>query len=183
MDNYSMIGSKEVFALEYEFFDEYHATELLMYVGGKNILGFTNDIHRTTRWNLDELAEYLREFLDTMEDDPFPMDVEGRFAAEKDSAARDFDSDDDDIFDQYYESLNDWAWRHTWLHARAGAILAHVFFQQVGDTVEISWNNEDLDDGVVFDYKLGGAAIPKDTFIQVVNDFLRAYALHWFNGA
>ena len=176
----NMIGERNVFAIEYIFYDKYHATELSMYVGGKNILGFTNDIHRTIRWNLDELAEYLREFVETMADDPFPVDVQGRFAAEKDEAAREFDSDDLEEFDRYYDSLNEWVWKHTWLHARAGAILANVYFQQIGDVVEVSWNNEPYENSVVFDYKRGGAVIPKDTFVEVVNGFLHAYALYWF---
>ena len=181
MGDYSLIGNEDVFAIGYSFFDEFHTTELSMFINGKNILGFTNDMHRTTRWNLDELAEYLREFLDTMADDPFPVDAEGHYAAEKDAAAREFDSDDYEVFDQYYDRLDEWGWRHTWHHASAGAILEDVYFQQVGDTVEISWNNEDCEDDIVFDCKLGGASVPKDIFIQVVNDFLQAYALHWFN--
>ena len=176
------IGNQDEFSIDYSFFDDSHSTELSLYVEGKNILAFTrNGEHLTTRWNLDELAEWMRSFLDTMTEDPFPVEAEGRFAAEKDIKARDYDTDDDAAFDLYYDTLDEWVWRHTWHQASGGAILADLYFQQIGNTVEISWNNQDCEKDVIFDCALGGAVISKPVFVDVINRFLRAYALHWFS--
>lgn len=124
-----MVGNKEYFALEYAFYDDLHDTELAMYVNGKNILLFERDgIRRTTRWNLDELAQWLRSFVDHMTEDPYPVESEGEFAAQKDDNARSFDSDDDEVFDEYYKKLYEWGTRHRWHVASSGAILADVFF-------------------------------------------------------
>ena len=174
-------GNRNEFSIEYVFFDEDRMTEISMYINAKNILSFTrNDKRMTTRWNLDELVEWLREFLDNMQETPYPVQVEGNCAAVKDINAREFDTDDDDEFENYYTLINDWVWSHTWHHASAGAILADVYFQLVGNQVEISWNNTNPEEGVQFDEILGCSFVPKDTFINVINRFLKDYAQHWF---
>ena len=180
----SLIGNKDLFAIEYAFFegDDSHDTEISMYVEGKNILAFDRDgEHLTTRWNLDELAEWLRQFIDNMAEDPFPVECEGQFAAQKDDNARDFDSDDDDVLEAYYEKLYDWNLRHRWHSACSGAILADVYFQLVKDDVEVSWNNEGEEDGVAFQHLNGGAKVKRDVFYSVVDAFLKEYTDHWFS--
>lgn len=83
--------------------DETCETEISMYLYNNNVLGFTkNGLQLTTRWNLDDLAEWLRSFLDNMCEDPYPVETCGTYAAEKDISARDFDSEDDDEFEAYY---------------------------------------------------------------------------------
>ena len=177
-----LIGNKQTFALEYAFFDGSHETELSIYVNGINILAFERTgIILTTRWNIDELAMWLRDFIDKMSDDPYPVDCEGQYAAQKDYVARDFDSDDDEIFEAYYQKLYTWNLRHRWHSASSGAILADVFFQQVGDYVEVSWDNRNSEDGIVFLNEIGGASIPKEKFYEIVDSFLKAYACHWFS--
>ena len=176
------IGNPNEFSVEYEFFDDSHDTEISIYVEGENILAFErNGEQLTTRWNLDELAEWLRQFIDEMTEDPFPVDCGGEYAAQKDDAARDFDSDDEEEFDAYYDRLYAWDLRHRWHSASAGAILADVFFQLVGECVEVSWDNEDMNEGVTFRYLTGGARIKKECFCDVVDRFLKEYAEHWFS--
>ena len=171
-----------LFTINYTFFDDTKETEISMLVNEKNILGFKrNNQSYTTRWNLDELTFWLRDFLNNMKEDPYPVETKGEFAANKDVSARDFDSDDEAVFEAYYEKLYDWNLRHRWHPASSGAILADLYFQLVGDYVEISWNNEDSEDGVVFDNTIGGCRIEKELFVSVINDFLNAYAMHWFN--
>ena len=174
-------GEISTFSIKYEFFDDKHETQISMLINGDNILAFERDNRNlTTRWNLDELALWLRNFLDHMVDDPYPVDVEGEYAAIKDINAREFDTDDDKLFDIYYDQLDEWDFRHRWHPASGGAILADIYFQQVGDNVEISWNNQDSEENVRFKYKLGGVSIPKEQFTQEINSFLKAYAKHWF---
>ena len=175
------IGDVNYFAIQYAFFDDLYSTEISMIVNGDNILSFSRDgEHRTTRWDLDELAEWLRDFIDHMQDDPYPVDVKGGYAALMDWNARDFESEDQEVFDQYYDRLNEWVWRHTWHHARAGAILSDVFFRLVGDQVEISWDNRTAEGGVQFDSVLGCGYVSKKMFVDVMNRFLQDYASHWF---
>ena len=175
-----LAGDQSLFAIEYGFCEDYYATEIAMYVHGENILAFRrNGIYRTTRWDLDELTLWLREFLDHLEEDPFPYDCEGEFAAQKDDAAREFDSDDPDILYAYYDHLDKWEVRHRWHRQSSGAILADVFFQLVGESVEVSWDNRGLDEDVVFLSESGGARIPRDLFCETVDTFLNAYEAHW----
>ena len=179
MNTYT-ISNSEDFSISYCFFDETHETELSMSINGINILAFDrNGASLTTRWNLDELAEWLRSFIDNMAEDPYPVQVDGEYAAMKDINSRDFDSEDEDEFDAYYDKLDEWNLRHRWHPACAGAILADVYFQLVGEVVEISWNNEDIGDGIRFQNILGGARINKDIFYATVDAFLKEYATHW----
>ncbi len=177
-----MNKEKEKLTIKYSFFDESRETELAIFVNDNNILGFKrDDVSYTTRWNLDDIAFWLRDFLDKMQEDPYPVETEGEYAANKDITARDYDNDDEEEFDAYYDKLDEWNLRHRWHTASAGAILADLYFQLVGDCVEISWNNEDAEDDVIFDNKIGGCRIDKEQFASAVNEFLRAYAMHWFN--
>ena len=71
-----LIGDKNVFAISYRFFEKARETELEMYVDGKNILAFSrNGQQMTTRWNLDEIAEWLRSFLKGTKQDPYPVET------------------------------------------------------------------------------------------------------------
>ena len=177
-----LIGDKCKFAIEYSFCEGSHDTEIAMYVDGVNILAFDrNGECLTTRWNIDELAMWLRKFIDEMAEDPFPVECEGQFAAQKDDKAREFYTEDIDLFDEYYQKLYEWELRHRWHSASSGAILADVFFQSAGEYVEISWDNRDVENGVSFKNKSGGAKIPKELFRTTVDSFLKQYALFWFN--
>ena len=177
-----MNTNNTLFTINYTFFDDTRETEIAMIVDGNNILGFKRDGKDfTTRWNLDELAFWLRDFLNNMKEDPYPVEAVGEYASEKDISARDFDSEDDEELAAYYDKLYEWNLCHRWHPASSGAILADVYYQLVGEYVEISWNNEDPEDGVTFDNILGGCRIPKDLFVSVINDFLTAYANHWYN--
>ena len=170
------------FSLLYTFFNETHETELSMIVDGNNILAFEREGSvLTTRWNLDELVFWLRDFLDNMQEDPFSVQADGEYASFKDLNAREYDSDDNQEFDAYYDKLDEWNLRHRWHPYSSGAILADVYFQLVGDYVEVSWNNKDTEENVFFLNQIGGAKIPKDLFISTVNTFLREYATQWFN--
>ena len=176
-----LIGDKNQFAIEYSFFDDSHDTEIAMYIDGSNILEFIrNGNQYTTRWDFDELVFWLRKLIDNMVEDPYPVECDGEYAAQKDDDAREFDSDDEDEFETYYQRLEDWNLRHRWHTESSGAILADVYFQLVGENVEISWDNRMPEDGVVFKNEFGGARIPKELFYQVVDGFLKEYADHWF---
>jgi len=171
------IGRKEDFAIEYAFVDEDKHTELSMFVEGKNILVHRKDnMESTVCWNLDELVKWLKYFVDNMRVDPYPVDVEGEFAAQKDENARDVEIDE---LDKYYDKLDAWCIRHRWHTASAGGTLPDVYFQLVDEKVEISWNNKVLEDNVEYTNVLGGASIDKKVFIDVVGEFISEYESKW----
>jgi len=171
----------QAFTLTYHFLRDNHETEIAMLINGENILSFTRDNQQmTTRWNLDELAFWLRDFLDHVREDPYPVEADGEYAAIKDINAREFDTDDDEAFDAYYDKLDAWNERHRWHPASGGAILADLYFQLVDDYIEISWNNQEPEEGVRFTHELGGVRVPKERFVEEVESFLREYADQWF---
>ena len=176
--------SKDIktFDIQWKFFDDSKETEVSMFVGGENILAFQReDETLTTRWNLEDLVFWLRDFVDNMKEEPYPVEVHGDFASIKDVNSREFDCEDESEFDAYYDALEAWNLKHRWHRDSGGAILADLYFQQVGDCVEISWNNTDCEEGVTFKFDLGGAYVLKEDFCTKVNFFLNAYADHWLN--
>lgn len=173
-------GNPTVFTISCSFYDACRETELSVFVNGNNILAFErNSKLLTTRWNLDELVLWLKGFIGKLGEDPYPLDVEGEYAAEKDLKAHEFDSDNDEEFDVYYDRLDEWNFRHRWHPACAGAILADVYFQLIGDNIETSWNNTDAGDGVTFKNTLGGARVSRELFVSTVDSFIKAYSRYW----
>ena len=70
IENKKLIGNKDYFGISYAFLDDEKDTEIEMYVNGSNILEFKNlETIRTTRWNLEELAMWLRNFIDNLKED------------------------------------------------------------------------------------------------------------------
>lgn len=185
----TLIGDSAEFAIGYAFMGNRRTTELSMWAEGKNLLGFTKEGCRyTTRWlYLEDLVAWLNDFVSNMANDPFPIDVDGEYAAEKDANARalapnlDDDSSDEelDAFDAYFDRFEDWSWNHTWVSACSGAILPRVFFEYKDGTVELSWDNRNSKDGVVFDCEFGGTRVNAETFESVVLKFVNAYEGHW----
>ncbi len=176
-----IIGDPSDFAIGYGFLGADRFTVLAMYAQDRNLLGFTNESgHHTTRWAyLDGLVAWLKSLASNMAEDPYPFQVEGEFAAQKDDSAREFDTDDLKEFDDYYDQINSWAWDHTWRHESGGAVLADVFFELKNDTVELSWDNRDPGNDLTFDCEFGGARIDAETFKSVVLKFVDAYEKHW----
>ena len=174
-------NNESTFLIKYAFIDETRETELKILVNGVNILSFCrNNYIMTTQWNLDDIALWLRNFIDHLSEDPYPVEADGEYAAIKDINAREFDSDDDEEFDAYYDKLDEWNARHRWHPASQGAILADLYFQLVDDMVEISWNNQDAEEGVFFTSELGGVSVRREVFCNEVNSFLKEYSDHWF---
>lgn len=179
--NETVVGDPAVFAIGYAFLGAKRTTELSMYVGGGNLLGFMQDgEHRTTRWPyLEGLVAWLRGFALTMRENPYPLEVEGEFAAQKDAAARTFESDDEEEMDAHYDPISNWAYEHSWRSESGGAILSDMLFEYMGGMVELSWDNRNAEDDVTFDFELGGVRVDAETFHNVVLEFAGAYERHW----
>ena len=176
-----IIGNKDVFAIGYSFFDDSKSTEIYLFHNCKNILAYEkNNIVYTTRWNLDELVIWLKKFVGELSEDAYPVsNVEGIFASQKDNSARDFDIDDDSEFEAYYTKLYQWNLRHRWHTVNTGEVIADMYFQLVGDKVEVSWNNKGLEPDVKYLSVEGGFYVEKKLFVNVVNQFVEAYQKQW----
>lgn len=185
----TFIGDSSNFAIGYAFIDDQRTTEISMIASGTNLLGFTKEGSRyTTRWPyLEGLVAWLKCFVLNMTEDPFPISVDGEYAAEKDANARacapslgDESTDEElEAADIYFDSFEDWTWNHTWLSERGGAILSNMFFEYKDGKVELSWNNLNDHGGVSFDCKLGGVRVDAEVFKTVVLEFVDAYEKHW----
>ena len=132
--------------------------------------------------NINDVQSFslIYSFFNDTHETEIKMMVNGEYAAIKDINARDFDTEDDYEFDAYYDKLDDWNIRHRWHPASGGSILADLYFQLIEENIEISWNNQEPEEGVKFRYKLGGVKVEKEQFIEEVNLFLKAYANQWF---
>lgn len=177
----TIVGDPAVFAIGYAFLGTRRTTEVSMFAGGANLLGFTQDgERRTTRWpHLEGLVAWLRDFALTMREDPYPVEAEGEYAAQRDAAARTFESDDEGEMDAYYDTICDWAYAHSWHSESGGAILSDMLFEYRDGMVELSWDNRDAGDGVKFDFELGGVRVDAASFRDVVLKFSEAYERYW----
>ena len=181
MEKQTIIGNPSTFAIGYAFIDDDRITEVSMFVGGVNILGFVKGgAHRTLRWAyLEGLVAWLKGFACDMEEDPFPVDVDGEYANERIANALQSGPEDEDEFDKYVEPIWDWAGNHSWVSERGGAILAHVYFELKDGLVELSWDNRNSKDEAVFDCEFGGVRVDAGLFKDVVLAFVDAYEKHW----
>ena len=155
----------------------------MVYGKGKNICEWKevgSSEKQTVWWNIDELINYLHETTDFLyEDDPFPVNVEGDCASELENNARDFESDNEEEMDAYYGKLNDWVYKHSWNHARSGAIVPDVLFRKVDDNMEISWWTDQEDDGRVFTNRYGYILIPKTEYENLIEEVFYSYNTMW----
>ncbi len=179
-----MIGTKENIGFELtKISDEQHVCELRFYIRGRNICEWTDlitqQIH-TVRWNLDDLIGYLEQTIRFLYgEDDFPVPADGECAAEMDNNARDFESDDEELMLQYYEKLDDWVYRHSWNHARAGAVVPDVLFRRVGDSMEVSWWSDQEDEGRQFTYPYGFCLVPAGKYEELIKELAYEYKLLW----
>lgn len=183
-----MSNDKTEFIIQTRLFSEqHHESECLMLVFGKNILEYVykdEKNSRTTTGNLDDLMAYLEHTLEfTDSDEPFPYCVSGNTAAELDRAAREFSSDDMDVFDEYYDKLDEWSYAHSWLHAGNGYYLPDVMFRRVSNEIEISWDNENLYEDVLYTSLKGYVRIPCEQYKAVIQSALEDYHKLWRIGA
>lgn len=189
IEEQTVIGDPSGFAIGYAFMGDDRCTEISMFTNGVNLLGFTKKgTHYTTRWlYLEDLVAWLKSFALNMAEDPFPIEVDGEYAAEKDANARDLAPEIDDgcsdeemdAFDAYLDLFVDWTWAHTWHSESGGAVLSDMFFEYRDGMVEISWDNRGGAAGYVFDCEFGGTRVDAETFKAVVLEFVGAYEKHW----
>ena len=117
-----------------------------------------------------------------MWEDPYPLQIEGGFAAQKDSNAREFDTDGMQEFDaySYYDLLDPWTWEHTRSHESGGSVLSNNYFELKDGLIELSWDNRGRDPPLyTFDCGPGGTRVNAEVFKADVLKFVDTYERHW----
>ena len=181
IEDQTLLGDPSTFAIGYAFIGNDRTTEMSMFAGGVNLLGFTREGCRyTTRWMyLEGLVGWLKSFATTMKEDPYPVDVEGEFAVERHTRAYALAPKEEGAYWEYIFPLHDWGYNHSWHSESGGAILANITFEYTAGMVELSWDNRNPEDGVAFDCEFGGTCVDAETFKSVVLEFADAYEKHW----
>ena len=177
-----LFGNKNEFAIELENVDTTERYMLMkLYIQNVNILEYSFDgkVYSLTG-NIDELILYLDETINpTLMEIPFPFNVKGDSAIELDINARDYDSKNEDEFDAYYTQLNDWAFSHSWTHARDGLYIPDVMYRKINDTMEISWCGVGIYDGVEFSSPKGSYLINFNLYCSIINKVTKYYKENW----
>lgn len=181
-------GDKNTFAIEYEFvanpFNEPRLTgetwgKFELSVHGVDVCRYKKvDRVTTYQWNLIYIVEWFSENLKhILSEEPFPLPVEGQHSLELLDHCLLFESDNDDEFDAWFETKQDWEFKHSWFSNRAGSFLPDVFFRRVNDNIEIAWNNESTyaSEGISFINPMGVEYVPLGAFESTVKNFIEDF--------
>ncbi|WP_244188324.1 DUF5984 family protein [Paenibacillus kribbensis] len=178
-------GDQNIFAIHYEFVNNpFNESSLIgetwgkfqLFVHGIDVCQYKRENSVTTfQWNLIYIVEWLSENLKhILTDEAFPLPVAGQNSLELMDHCLLFESDDDDEFDAWFDTKQEWEFKHSWFSNRAGSFLPDVFFRRVKDDIEIAWNNESTysSEGVTFINPTGTEYIPIDEFNSIVKKFI-----------
>ncbi|MBR2067984.1 MAG: hypothetical protein IJ875_07000 [Solobacterium sp.] len=179
-----IIGNKDTFGFEIKKESESeHTSKLTVFANGKNICEYIDsngNKRKNIFWDNDELISYLNDTINFFyENDPFPVQCRGDYAAELDNNARDFDSENEDELDSYFDKLNDWSYKHSWRHARSGAIVPDLLFRVIDNQMEISWWTDYSDEGLSFTNSRGFILVEKNKYIEIISNLFDAYNDMW----
>ncbi|QED46425.1 hypothetical protein FSZ17_03600 [Cytobacillus dafuensis] len=178
-------GNKDIFGIEYELLtNPFYENSLIgetwgtlkLSVKGKDVCQYEREnIVKTYQWNLIYIVEWFSENLKyILSDEPFPLPVAGDNSLELLDNCLLFETDDDDEFDTWFDTKQEWEFKHSWFSNRAGSFLPDIFFRRVDGEIEIAWNNELMysSDGINFIYPTGVDYISIDIFNSTVRHFI-----------
>ena len=153
-----LFGNKNEFAIELENVDTTERYMLMkLYIQNVNILEYSFDgkVYSLTG-NIDELILYLDETINpTLMEIPFPFNVKGDSAIELDINARDYDSNNEDLY------------------------IPDVMYRKINDTMEISWFGVGIYDGVEFSSPKGSYLINFNLYCSIINKVTKYYKENW----
>ncbi|MGO0062844.1 DUF5984 family protein [Brevibacillus fluminis] len=183
-----VFGDKNVFAIRYEFVtNPFNEISLIgetwgrfeLIVQGIHVCEYRRGSSITTyQWNLMYIVEWLIENLKhIVSDELFPLPVKGQNSLELLDNCLLFESDNDVELDVWFDTKQDWEFKHSWFSSRAGSFLPYVFFRRVNDKVEIAWNNESIysSEAISFLHPSGIEYVPLDIFDSVVKNFIEDF--------
>ena len=178
-------GDKNTFAIQYEFeVNPFNESSLTGETWGRFELSVRGiDVCRYKRvggeinyqWNLIHLIEWFSENLKyILSEEPFPLPVEGQNSIELLDHCLLFESDNDDEFDAWFDTKQEWEFKHSWFSNRAGSFLPDVFFRRVNDKIEIAWSNESTysSEGISFINPIGVEYVPLGIFESTIKNFI-----------
>ncbi|AHM67457.1 DUF5984 family protein [Paenibacillus polymyxa] len=181
-------GDKSTFAIQYELvnnpFNEKSLAgeswgEIEIFVRGRNIFEYKKEnVVTPFQWNLIYIVEWFSEnHMHILSDEAFPLPVEGQNSLELIDNCLLFDSDNDAEFDQWFDTKQEWEFKHSWFSNRAGSFLPDVFFRRVNDKIEIAWDNESTysSEGITFMNPIGVEYIPIGIFDSTVRNFVEDF--------
>ncbi|MDP4097352.1 hypothetical protein OIN60_11285 [Paenibacillus sp. P96] len=181
-------GEKNVFSIQYKFeTNPFNESTLAgetwgrfeLFVRGIDICQYKRENSLNTyQWNLIYIVEWFSENLKyILSDDSFPLPVEGQHSLELLDNCLSFESDNDDEFDAWFDTKQEWEFQHSWFSSRAGSFLADIFFRRVNDKIEIAWNNESTysTEGISFTNPAGLEYIPIGIFESTVKSFIEDF--------
>lgn len=171
-----VIGDVNTFAIK---LDEKNSREreLQLIVKNKDILQYQKDDKLLRyEWDLEDIVEWFETNLESIQfEDDYPVPVEGSSGVELYRNSFDFDTEDDEKFDEWYDKVQEWSFKHSWFSARAGSFLADVYFRKIKDQIEISWDNNGLFDNITFIQSSGVYRIETKMFKKVIERFISIY--------
>jgi len=181
-------GNKEVFAFAYELKDcpfnvsgknEPTWGIFQMWVNDKSVCTYLREDQRHEyEWDLIFIVEWLcKNKNNILNESQFPLPSEGNNALELYYNSGDFDSDNIDVFDTWFKKRQDWYFKHSWYSNNGGSYLADVLFRRVADTIEIAWDNTELNSEIKYNNPKGIYYIPIKLFQNVVDSFIEDFML------
>lgn len=178
-------GDKNIFAIQYEFVDNPFNEDSLtgetwggleLVVHGRGVCRYKRDnIIMTYQWNLIYIVEWFsKNLMCILSDKAFPLLVEGKNSLELMDNCLLFESDNDDEFDVWFDTKQEWEFKHSWFSNRAGSFLPDVYFRRVNDEIEIAWNNKSTytSERINFINPTGIAYIPVELFEKSIKNFI-----------
>lgn len=180
-----IFGLKNDFAVEYIIkknpFDEKGILNktwgiFRLWIDGKNILQYKNNNSNEYEWNLIYIYDWFKKNIDSiMLEEEFPLKIKGETCLKKFENSLDFDSEDDEIFFKWFDIRQNWYFRHSLSSSCEGSFLAEVFFIKSKDSIEITWNNKNLYEDVIFFSENGFKQISIVKFKNIIMDYLNSF--------
>lgn len=185
----SLTGSVDDFAIDVTFADDPDEGRfadrslssswgsLRLYVRGRELtcaVGPQGEEEGGVWWYLLPIFEWLTTHWDALLNEPrFPLSVPGNTAAAQISRAACPPPGVDDA-DRWRQSAWGFYERHALVSARDGGIFPNVVFRRSGESVEISWLDNDRPGGgpLQFTHEAGAELVPVHTFASVWRDTL-----------
>ncbi|MBI2376274.1 MAG: hypothetical protein HYV07_19930 [Deltaproteobacteria bacterium] len=101
-------------------------------------------ISDAVQWDLFELISWLATVaVPLANEEPLPLAARARDACDwVDATEAPGGVLDDEAEDAWYSVRSDWRGRHSLRRAAAGVALPNVVFRRLGESIEVSWNNE-----------------------------------------
>ncbi|MBQ5446997.1 MAG: hypothetical protein IIT48_10100 [Lachnospiraceae bacterium] len=166
------IGEKNKFALEFE---DTSVSIFRCWIKGINACAYIYDNERyDCHCHISDIIQWFIDCYDIIvSDDNYPLGIEAKNALEFYNKSGEFESDDIDIFDEWYTTRQEWYFRHSFYWCRRNEYLPDIFFEKKGNYINIIWDMVDLYNDVKYIYPQGDYLINISDFCEVINEFIK----------